>query len=124
MCVPRWSGAAFDVWAVAKVRYNRVSMRIWDLGGEVSLRVIWERYLGSADAIVFVINAAAQGRLEEAAEELRKCLIRADCKGTPLLVVANRAETPDALRAVEAAIQTPELTRRKYTLIPADLFSG
>lgn len=39
---------------------------MWDLGGQVRMRSIWDKYYSDAHGVVFVLDAADVGRFEEA----------------------------------------------------------
>jgi len=41
-----------------KVDKGKVSIKVWDLGGQKKFRGMWERYCRKNDAIVFMIDAA------------------------------------------------------------------
>lgn len=41
-------------------------MILWDLGGQIKMRSIWEKYYSEANAVIFVVDSADIGRLEEA----------------------------------------------------------
>lgn len=51
---------------LAKIYYRGTQVVMWDLGGQIKMRNIWERYYDSAHAIVFVVDSSDIGRLEEA----------------------------------------------------------
>lgn len=38
----------------------------WDLGGQIRMRSIWDKYYAEANAMIFVIDSADSDRLEEA----------------------------------------------------------
>ena len=58
VCLPV---AQFDV-----AQPRRCRLVCWDLGGQRSLRALWETYFADADACLFVVDATAADRLEEA----------------------------------------------------------
>lgn len=39
---------------------------LWDLGGQIKMRSMWEKYYDEAHAIIFVVDSADVARLEEA----------------------------------------------------------
>ena len=39
---------------------------IWDLGGQIKMRNMWEKYYDDANAIIFVVDSSDVSRLEEA----------------------------------------------------------
>lgn len=51
---------------LAKINYKGTQVIIWDLGGQIKMRNIWEKYYETAHAIIFVVDSADIGRLEEA----------------------------------------------------------
>ena len=51
---------------VAKIRYQGAQIIFWDLGGQVRMRSMWEKYYMEANTVVFVVDSADVGRLDEA----------------------------------------------------------
>ncbi len=51
---------------LARIQYRGNAMILWDLGGQLKMRNIWEKYYDDANAIVFVVDSADRGRLDEA----------------------------------------------------------
>lgn len=51
---------------LAKIFYRNHQLVFWDLGGQLKMRSIWEKYYKEAHAIVFLIDAVDVARLEEA----------------------------------------------------------
>ncbi len=51
---------------LAKINYKGTQVIIWDLGGQIKMRNIWEKYYETAHAIIFMVDSADIGRLEEA----------------------------------------------------------
>jgi ADP-ribosylation factor related protein 1 len=93
-------------------------LRIWDVGGQHSLRGLWQSYYTSCHAIVFVIDSsdvgdadietlssdtgAAQdiGRLDECRLTLESVLQNQDAEGVPILVLANKQDREDCVEVV------------------------
>ena len=46
----------------------------WDVGGAAGLRSIWSKYYGECHGLVFVVDAADGGRLDEAKLALERAL--------------------------------------------------
>ncbi len=97
-------GANFERLKVRNLEFN-----VWDLGGQRSLRRIWEEYAQRADAVIFVIDSADRERFDEAKMEFWNVvpLLR---RGCPLLVLANKADLEEAATVMEI-INYFELTR-------------
>ena len=51
---------------LAKIQFGGYQVIIWDLGGQIKMRNMWEKYYDDANAIVFVVDSADITRLEEA----------------------------------------------------------
>jgi len=62
----------------------------WDLGGQVGLRSIWDKYFDEAHGVVFVVDAADAARLADSKAALDKVLGHRDLVSAPLLVLANK----------------------------------
>jgi len=93
-------------------------LRIWDVGGQHSLRGLWQSYYGSAHAIVFVIDSTdvgdadierlskgnntveEEGRLGECKLVLEDVLQNEQTEGVPVLVLANKQDREDCVEVV------------------------
>jgi len=90
-------------------------LRIWDVGGQHSLRGLWQSYYSSAHAIVFVIDstdigdaslaqssadADEDGRLAECKLVLEDVLQHEATEGVPVLVLANKQDREDCVEVV------------------------
>jgi ADP-ribosylation factor related protein 1 len=51
---------------LARIFYLGHQIVIWDLGGQIKMRNIWENYYQDANAIIFVVDSSDINRLEEA----------------------------------------------------------
>ncbi|KAF2673230.1 P-loop containing nucleoside triphosphate hydrolase protein [Microthyrium microscopicum] len=97
-------------------------LKIWDVGGQHSLRGLWQSYYASCHAIVFVVDSSDvgdadlaklaamhegeeveevdDGRLGECRLVLEDVLQHADAEGVPLLVLANKQDREDCVEVV------------------------
>jgi ADP-ribosylation factor related protein 1 len=101
---------------VGKIRFGRVNVLFWDMGGGESLRELWGNYFDESHAILFVVDAADPGRLAEARRELETLLGDSRLRGVPVLVAANKQDRDDALSASEIAQQMGVETVRSRSL--------
>ncbi|KAF9383060.1 ADP-ribosylation factor-like protein 8B [Podila verticillata] len=80
-----------------KVTKGNVTMKLWDIGGQPRFRSMWERYCRGVNAIVFVIDAADQDKIDAARTELRNLLDKPQLANIPVLVLGNKNDLPGAL---------------------------
>lgn len=111
---------------VAIITLPDLYLKIWDVGGQHSLRGLWQSYYASCHAIVFVIDStdigdadvsqlsradpadAADdesanedyGRLNECRLVLEDVLQNENAEGVPLLVLANKQDREDCVEVV------------------------
>jgi small GTP-binding protein len=89
---------------VARLPTGAEKLLIWDLGGAEPLRPIWNRYIGEAEALIWVVDAADPDTMEESRKCLEKVLEKDPLRHAPLLVFANKQDQPDALDPVRASL--------------------
>ncbi|KAF2183771.1 ARF/SAR superfamily [Zopfia rhizophila CBS 207.26] len=95
-----------------------IYLKIWDVGGQHSLRGLWQSYYSSCHAIVFVIDSTdvgdadiahlstdagrgeEHGRLEECRLVLESVLQNEEAEGVPILVLANKQDREDCVEVV------------------------
>ncbi|ORY16468.1 P-loop containing nucleoside triphosphate hydrolase protein [Clohesyomyces aquaticus] len=95
-----------------------VYLKIWDVGGQHSLRGLWQSYYSSCHAIVFVLDSTdigdadiahlstdagrgeEHGRLDECRLVLESVLQNEDAEGVPILVLANKQDREDCVEVV------------------------
>ena len=82
---------------IRSVKKGKVSLKIWDLGGQRRYRESWEKYCASSDCIVFVVDAADEPKnFEVARAQLEQLLGWESIEGIPLLVLGNKNDLPNA----------------------------
>ncbi|MFX1254363.1 MAG: ADP-ribosylation factor-like protein [Promethearchaeota archaeon] len=70
---------------------------VFDLGGQVSYQIFWEKFIPQQEAVVFFIDSADKRRLPDVRIALNKTL-RLVKDGTTILVLANKQDLPNALK--------------------------
>lgn len=85
-------------------------LKIWDVGGQLSLRSLWQSYYASCHAIVFIIDSTdigdghmehdGSGRLDECRLVLEDVLQNSETEGVPLLILANKQDREDCVEVV------------------------
>lgn len=86
---------------VGRLEIEGKKLLVWDLGGQAGLRVIWEKYYSEAHALIYVIDAAEQKRIEESHKELENILAHEELAGVPVLIFANKQDIETSLTADE-----------------------
>lgn len=82
-----------------KITKGRVTIKIWDIGGQPRFRSMWERYCRGVNAILFVVDAADMAKMDMARNELRNLLEKPQLAGVPVLVLGNKNDLETALTA-------------------------
>lgn len=77
-------------------RSRGLTFLVWDVGGQEKARPLWRAYTRATDGIIFVVDSCDKERLEEARLELHRIMSTPDNATTPLLVIANKQDLPDA----------------------------
>ena len=89
---------------IGRMRINRTQITFWDLGGQRGLRSLWEKYFTEAHGLLYIVDSADRSRLDESRDVLRGLLHNPDLAGIPVLVFANKQDSPGAMTPHE--IQT------------------
>ena len=79
------------------------ALTLYDLGGGPSIRGIWDAYYADVHAAIFVVDASAPERFNEAATLLKEAWGHKFLQGKPLLVLANKQDVPSACSGPELA---------------------
>ena len=77
---------------VETIEYKNLTMTIWDVGGQTSIRKLWRHYFSGTDALVYVIDTSDKERLDMAREELSSILNDDELRNACLLVLANKMD--------------------------------
>ncbi|KAL1980709.1 hypothetical protein VTN96DRAFT_3626 [Rasamsonia emersonii] len=102
---------------VATIPLPDMYLKIWDVGGQTSMRGLWQSYYASCHAIIFVVDStdvgdgldddfagtgsgSNRGRLDECRQVLESVLQNADTAGVPILVLANKQDREDCVEVV------------------------
>ncbi|KAL2135444.1 hypothetical protein VTI74DRAFT_8546 [Chaetomium olivicolor] len=99
---------------VSTITLPDMYLKIWDVGGQLSLRKLWQSYYASCHAIVFIIDSTdigdgslehtesgeSSGRLEECRLVLEDVLQNSEAEGVPLLILANKQDREDCVEVV------------------------
>lgn len=115
---------------VATLKVHKVYLKFWDVGGQDTLRELWEEYYDKAHAIVFVIDSNDKARLVECADALRKVVTNDAVEGVPILMLANKqdVDSPDKMELADIKeIFNPiaeSLNARDSRVLPVSAMTG
>ena len=95
------------------------------MGGQKSLRPIWENYFEANDALIYVIDSSDTDRLEESGKELRMLLEENQLSGIPLLIYANKQDLNLSLSPEEIMneLNLTNIINRKWTIVASSAIS-
>ncbi|KAK4090314.1 hypothetical protein PCL_08501 [Purpureocillium lilacinum] len=95
---------------VSTITLPDMYLKLWDVGGQLSLRKLWQSYYASCHAIVFIIDSTDigdgtlehenSGRLEECRLVLEDVLQNSETEGVPLLILANKQDREDCVETI------------------------
>ena len=91
-----------------KVTKGKVTIKLWDLGGQPRFRSMWERYCRGVNAIVYVVDAADADSITTSKAELHDLLAKPALEGIPTLILGNKNDLPSAI-GVDELIERLEL---------------
>lgn len=94
--------------------YDTASIAVYDLPGQS--RDLWSQYLsGVVHAVIFVVDSGDADRLDEAADALQHVASTLE-PHTPLLIMANKSDLPEALEDEELSerLRLGELKQEWY----------
>lgn len=111
---------------VETIRYKKLVMNCWDVGGQERIRALWRHYFSGTDALIYVIDSADTDRFEASRRELYKVISDKELKGCLLAVLANKQDLPGAMSSADviAGLQLNELDGHQWCVIPTVATKG
>jgi len=91
-----------------KVTKGKVTIKLWDLGGQPRFRSMWERYCRGVHAIVYVVDSADAENIATSKSELHDLLAKPALEGIPTLVLGNKNDLGTSI-GVDELIERLEL---------------
>nr|GAT60062.1 predicted protein [Mycena chlorophos] len=88
-------------------------LQFWDLGGQRGIRNIWHKYYDDCHAVAYVIDAEDRERLSEGWEVFDSVLSAPQILNVPLLLIANKQDSPNALSVEEIRQDYEDWHQRK-----------
>jgi GTP-binding protein SAR1 len=105
---------------VEELMLGRVRVKTIDMGGHEEARRLWKDYFAKVDGVVFIVDAAARERLEDAKKELMLLLQSEEMQSTPFVIMGNKIDLPTAVSedALKQALGLSNLTTGKSGQVP------
>ncbi|ELR53143.1 ADP-ribosylation factor-like protein 8A [Bos mutus] len=86
-----------------KITKGNVTIKLWDIGGQPRFRSMWERYCRGVSAIVYMVDAADQEKIEASKNELHNLLDKPQLQGIPTSLYSGLSSTQSRGGAETAA---------------------
>ncbi len=105
---------------------NDVTLNVWDIGGQKSIRPYWRNYFDHTDALVYVIDSSDKKRMEETGIELDQLLGEEKLEGVPVLIFANKQDLISAHSSDEISdsLNLTSINDRPWSIQPCSAKTG
>lgn len=107
-----------------KISLPSTILQFWDLGGQRGIRSIWSKYYDDCHAVVYVIDADDRERLSEGWEVFDSVLSSPQILNVPLLLLANKQDSPMSLSVEEIRHDYEDWHQRKLESARRDIRYG
>eukprot|EP00028_Trichosphaerium_sp_Am-I-7-wt_P002612 CAMPEP_0168528706 /NCGR_PEP_ID=MMETSP0405-20121227/13418_1 /TAXON_ID=498012 /ORGANISM="Trichosphaerium sp, Strain Am-I-7 wt" /LENGTH=186 /DNA_ID=CAMNT_0008552181 /DNA_START=16 /DNA_END=576 /DNA_ORIENTATION=- len=88
-----------EAYKIYNLKVKGVKFNVWDISGKESTRSLWKYYYSQdnvPDAVIWVVDAADEERLEESKKELSKAMRDPNLAGVLVFVIANKQDIDGA----------------------------
>ncbi|KAL6059283.1 ADP-ribosylation factor, Arf Arf6 [Balamuthia mandrillaris] len=82
--------------SVETIEINRITLHIWDVGGQNKHRQLWRHYFMGTSALIFVIDSTDSERFDVAREEFLKVVTDSTMQASIVLILANKCDCEGA----------------------------
>ncbi|XP_006861852.1 PREDICTED: ADP-ribosylation factor-like protein 14 [Chrysochloris asiatica] len=76
-----------------------LTLTIWDVGGQETMRTVWDYYCENIDGLVYVVDSTDKERLDDSRREFQHILKNEHIKSVPVVLLANKQDMSGALTA-------------------------
>lgn len=113
---------------VGHITIDKTHLKFWDVGGQESLRTLWEEYFAHCHAIIFIVDSTDKERIEECKNSLIKIINDDTIEGIPILMLANKQDVDDHLEVEDIKeifnIIAEHLSARDSRVLPISAIKG
>jgi ADP-ribosylation factor-like protein 3 len=105
---------------------DQLTLNLWDIGGQKSIRPYWRNYFDHTDALIYVIDSSDTKRMDETGIELGQLLDEEKLEGVPVLIFANKQDLLNAATAEEIgeALNLVTINDRAWHIQPCSAKEG
>ena len=100
---------------IGRIELNNVKAIFWDLGGQSSFRVIWDKYYSEAHGLIYVVDSSDEARLQEAVSTFAGLIKHTDLSNIPVLIMANKQDLDGAcsIEKIEEIFDVKMILRKR-----------
>ncbi|CAN0492632.1 unnamed protein product [Ectocarpus sp. 12 AP-2014] len=113
---------------IKTMEYKGYQLNVWDVGGQQTIRSYWRNYFEQTDGLIWVVDSADRGRLQDCKRELHDLLGQEKLAGASLLVFANKQDLAGALGAAEIAqvlgLESKQFANRHWSIVACSAVTG
>mmetsp|Transcript_53281 Transcript_53281/g.79149 ORF Transcript_53281/g.79149 Transcript_53281/m.79149 type:complete len:187 (+) Transcript_53281:171-731(+) len=88
----------FNIKTLTHLNYT---LNFWDVGGQRTIRSYWRNYFEKTDGLIWVVDSSDRERLEGCKKELFELIQQEKLVGASLLILANKQDLTNSLKAEE-----------------------
>ncbi|KAH0554933.1 ADP-ribosylation factor-like protein 3 [Cotesia glomerata] len=105
-----------DGFAVYLLKNKDFICNVWEIGGSDEVRKHWNNFLQDTDVLIFMVDASDANQLSQAVLSLKEILGDSRMDNVPILVIANKQDVPDALKAdqIKRALDLHSISPHKH----------
>eukprot|EP00752_Nemacystus_decipiens_P001808 g1746.t1 len=113
---------------IKTLEYKGYKLNVWDVGGQQTIRSYWRNYFEQTDGLIWVVDSADRGRLQDCKRELHDLLGQEKLAGASLLVFANKQDLSGALGAAQIAetlgLESKQFATRHWSIVGCSAVTG
>ncbi|KAI6246031.1 ADP-ribosylation factor-like protein 2 [Erysiphe necator] len=111
---------------IKTIDFEGYKLNIWDVGGQKTLRSYWRNYFEKTDALIWVVDATDQLRIEDCRKELHDLLKEERLSGSSLLVFANKTDIHGCMNEmdIQRGLQLDGILTHEWHILSCSAVTG
>lgn len=97
---------------IEEISHQNIKFQAFDLGGQESMRSVWDAYYNNVNGIIYVIDSTDKDNIDESKIELEKLILREELKSAIILIYANKQDVSGCMK-IDEIIKRYDLNRIK-----------